>query len=210
MPTMCADELEDLLRRAAAGEREAAGELARRYADPIRDRIRRKLGPTLRARVDTDDIFQSTIATVLGDLDQIDYRGEPAFVAWLATAAENRLRMAGRRHQAGKRDLRRDRRLEAAGGIIGGRTSPTEGAVRGELVDWLKGALEGLPALEREVVRLHSFEGLSFPEIAARLDLPSKDVARRTFKRALRGMGDAFPTERLSGESGPAPEARPG
>ena len=43
-------------------------------------------------------------------------------------------------------------------------------------------AIDDLPAVEREVVRLHHLEGLSQSEIAARLDVPLGTVKSRSFR----------------------------
>jgi RNA polymerase sigma-70 factor (ECF subfamily) len=185
-------EIEDLLRRVTAGDREAAGEIARRYERPIRLAIRRRLGPELRARVDTDDIFQSTIAAALEDVPDLSFRGEGAFVAWLAAVAERRILMKVRHHRARKRDHRRDRPLEAAEGVPGCGTSPTRGAVRGEVTEGIRKAVARLPEGERRVVELHSVEGLSFQEVSDLLGLSGKFQAHRIFQRALKKIGDLY------------------
>ena len=80
--------LGDLVRRAQNGDREAAGELIRRFEGRVRASIRRRLGPNLRQRIDTDDIFQSTIAASLAGLDRFRFEGEDALVAWLTAVAD--------------------------------------------------------------------------------------------------------------------------
>ncbi|MHC4137393.1 MAG: sigma-70 family RNA polymerase sigma factor [Planctomycetota bacterium] len=184
--------LEELVRRAQAGDRAAAGELAQRYEDRVKASIRRRLAPDLRQRVDTDDIFQSTIAASLEDLVGFKYEGEKALVAWLTSVAERRLISAARRHRAGKRDVRRHRPLAAAGSVAGNLTSPTRGAVRAETKASIQRAVARLPAIERRVVELRSYEGLAFREIAERLELADKHAAREVFLSALRKIGDLF------------------
>ena len=179
------ESLEALLRRAAAGDRQAAGELARRYEAPLRAEIRRRLGPDLRARVDTDDIFQSTILESVGSLPAFEFRGEKAYVGWLTLLAERRIRDKARFHRAAKRDQRKEQHLLDAGALASDRTSPTQGAVRSELTQGLRAALAGLPEPDRQVVELHSFEGLGFKEVAERLGLADKNAARYVFQRAL-------------------------
>jgi RNA polymerase sigma-70 factor (ECF subfamily) len=183
-------DIEDLVKRAAGGDSGAAGEISRRVERPLRAAIRQRLGPELRARVDTDDIFQSTIFAALKDLGNFTYQGDGAFMNWLSAIAERRIRMAARKHRAGKRDVRRERSLAAAAEVPGAGTTPTQGVVRGEITERIQTVLPQLPELERRVVELHSFEGRGFPDVARELGLTDKNAARHVFQRALKLMGD--------------------
>jgi RNA polymerase sigma-70 factor (ECF subfamily) len=189
------DELGALVRRAGTGDREAAGEIARRYEGVLRAKIRRRLGRRLRARVETDDIFQSTIAASLLDLEGFEYRGEPEFLGWLTTVAERRIRSAGRFHGAARRDVERERNLSQAGDLAAARTSPTQGAVRSELTEGLRRAIARLPQPDRQVVELRSFKGMGFQEIAEAAGLPDRNAARWVFQRALKKMEDDLESE---------------
>jgi RNA polymerase sigma factor (sigma-70 family) len=183
------DDVENLLRRAAAGDPGAIGEIARRYEEPVRAAIRRRLGAALRARVETDDLFQSTIVASLRSLGSIEYRGEEALIGWFVAMAERRIRDAARRHRAARRDVRRERPLEAAADRPADRTSPTQGAVRNETSRNLREAVDRLPEPDRQAVLLHTFEGLPFGAVAERLGLRDKESARHVFRRALQRMG---------------------
>ena len=187
-------DLESLIRRAADGDANAANELARRYAPGVRAAIRPRLGPELRNRVDTEDILQSTLTASLEDVARLDFRGEKAFVGWLCRVAERRIVDAARRHRAARRDVRREQPLATGDDVIGRGTSPSQAAVRGERARSLREAVAQLPEEERHVVELHSFEGLGFKEVAARLGLKDKERARYLFRRALRKMEDHFGT----------------
>jgi len=181
--------LSDLLRRVADGDRGAANELAVRYEAPVRDAIHRRLGASLRVRVDTDDIFQSTILAAVQELPHFEFVNEKAFLAWLTTIAEWRVRKAARHHRAGKRDLRQERPLGVEHDVAGSGTTPTQGAVRREIAAGIRQAVTRLAPPDRQIVELHSFEGLGFREVAERLGLPDKDVARYRFRRALKSIG---------------------
>ncbi|MHC4223147.1 MAG: RNA polymerase sigma factor [Planctomycetota bacterium] len=188
-------ELGALVRRAGAGDREAAGEIARRYEGLLRARIRRRLGRRLRARVETDDIFQSTIAASLLDLEGFEYRGEQEFLGWLTTVAERRIRSAGRFHGAARRDIERERNVSEAGEVAADRTSPTQGAVRSELAEGLRQAIARLPQPDRRVMEMRSFRGLGFQEIAEATGLSDRNSARWVFQRALKKMEDDLESE---------------
>lgn len=178
-----------LVARAARGDARATEELARRYDAPLRRFVHRRIGPDLRARVDTDDICQSALFAAFESLPKFEFKGERPFVGWLSSIAEQKIRNAGRRHRALRRDARRERTLEHAREVVTPGTSPTQGATRSETVRGIRTALEELPPREREVVRLHSFDGLSFREIADELGLADKSTARRIFLDALKRIG---------------------
>jgi RNA polymerase sigma-70 factor (ECF subfamily) len=180
----------NLLERAAAGEQDAAGELIRRFERPLRVSIRRRLGPELRARVDTDDIFQETSVQAVHALPGFRYSGDRALLAWLAALAERQIQNAARLHRAGKRSLRLERALRESGTYPSPHTSPTQSVARDERTMRLHEAVDRLPEPERTVVRLHSFEGRSFGSIARDLSMTDWSAARRVFLRALRSLGD--------------------
>lgn len=182
-------EVSILVARAARGDPRATEELARRYDPPLRRFVHRRIGPDLRSRVDTDDICQSAFFAAFESLPNFRFRGERPFLSWLSSIAEQKIRNAGRRHRALRRDARRDRALEHAREMPTAGTSPTQGATRSETVRGIRAALEELPPREREVVRLHSFDGRSFREIAEELDLADKSTARRIFLDALKRIG---------------------
>lgn len=183
------EELGELLRRVAAGDRAATNELAARYEAPVRNAIHRRLGASLRVRVDTDDLFQSTIFAAVQELPHFEFVNEKAFLGWLTTIAEWRVRKAARHHRAGKRDVRQERPLGEVHDVAGAGTTPTQGAVRREIADSVRRAVTHLEPPDRRIVELHSFEGLGFREVAERLGLADKDAARYRFQRALKSIG---------------------
>ena len=184
------EDVQTLLRQAAAGDREAAGEVLRHFEGPLRASIQRLLGRELRRRVDAEDIYQSTVTLALKDLDHVDFQGEKALLGWLRRIAEHRIGEVARRHKAAKRDVRKERPLEAAGQSAEERTSPSQGAVRGEVRGRLAEAIARLPDRERRVVELHTYEGLSFQQAAVSMGLKGKSSARHLFQNALHMLGD--------------------
>jgi len=181
-------ELEDLLKRAAAGDKQAAEELVERYDAPLRAAIRRRLGGQLRRRLDTDDIFQSAFVEALDRLAGFEYRSEKEFIGWLAQVAERRIQMQARRHGADKRDIGKDRVLMTRDDRAAELTAPPDRAHKGDVHARLKKAIKKLPEQERRVVEMHTVEGRSFGEIAAALGLKNKDEPRYVFRCALKKL----------------------
>lgn len=188
------EELPELLQRAVGGDSAAADEFVRRYGAPVRAVIHLRVGPELRQRVDTDDLFQSTMNVALNSLQGLSYRGENALVGWLRAIAERRVKMAVRHHRAERRDVRRGVRLETGKSLPGAVTGPPDRAARQEEAERIREAVRGLKPMDREAIELRSFEGLTFREMADRLGLSGVHAARQRFERALKRLGRELDT----------------
>lgn len=173
----------ELAALAQAGDREAFGELVRRYAGQAR-RVARAV---LRHDEDADDAAQDGFLAALRHLGRYD----PArpFGPWLIRIVAN---------QAA--DRRRRRRVRAAE-PLGPRLSneapgPDEAAHRAELRTALREALAMLPERQRLAVVLFDVEGYPHAEIAGMLDVPVGTVrsdvfhARRTLREVLAAWKD--------------------
>lgn len=185
--------IRDLIERVSTGDEAAARELAERYEPQLRANIHGGIGKNLRARLATSDVLQSAMLTALGEMKRFEYRGEPAFIAWLNAITERKILMAARYHSALKRDVRRERyqTLEPALGPDA-QPSPSQGAVEGEVTELIGDAVTRLPTLERRVVRLHTFEGWTFARVSEELGLSGQARARYIFQRALKMLGRAL------------------
>ena len=181
--------LAEVVRAAAHGDRAAADELVRRFSGPVREAIHRRVGAGLRGRVDTEDLLQSTLHVAVRDLPGVEFQGERAFLSWLLTVADRRIRMAARYHRAERRDVRAEQPLPTSPGTPEAQTTPSEGAARSEEHERLRAAVALLDEPDRTVVALRAFEGLAFPEIARRTGLPDEHAARHRYLVALRDMG---------------------
>ena len=68
-------------------------------------------------------------------------------------------------------------------------TRPSEAASRREDTEWVRLALELLPAADRDVLRLREWEKLSFEQVGERLGVGA-NAARMRFARALPKLAD--------------------
>lgn len=175
--------------RARAGDRAAMDALVERYGPLVRSALHATMAPDVRARVDTDDLFQSTMTTALADLRGFVWSDEPSFRAWLLTVARREAQMAGRFHRRQGRTPEREGSPESLDAVAAGRTTPSVAATRGETARRLEEAVQDLDPEERKVVELHSFRGLTFTETARLAGLPGEDAARQLFRRALKRLG---------------------
>jgi len=184
-----AEELRSVVRRAAAGDEEAARSLVRRYEGPLKGIIASGIGDDLRPRIAASDVFQATMVSALADLGRFEWHGEAAFVGWLKTIAERQLLMAARFHNARKRSVAKERLFGTAPARPAEQPSPSQTAVQGEMTQLIRSAVLRLPAAERRVVELHTFEGQSFAAVASQLGLSGAARARYVFQRALKRLG---------------------
>ena len=184
----------DLLRRWHQGDQQALAELVAADGAWITAHVQRRLGPLLRARVDTQDIVQQTLVEVLrsGPRFQVDDRDH--LRALLVRLVENVLRHQARHDRQHKRDVRREQPLQPAGsGTVlqlsaTGQPGPGTQAAAGEQRDWVALALELLDPDDRDVIVWREYDGLPFADIATRLQL-SEAHARVRFQRALPKLG---------------------
>src|SRR5262249_32304923 len=74
-----------------------------------------------------------------------------------------------------------------AGQLIGHMTSPSQAAIRHELQERLRAALDEMDPLDREVLALRHFEELGNNEVAQALNI-TKDAASKRHVRALKRL----------------------
>ncbi|MFO1078272.1 MAG: sigma-70 family RNA polymerase sigma factor [Planctomycetota bacterium] len=186
-------ETAELLLRWANGDDDALADLVAQDAPWIERQVRTRLGNWLRQRVDTQDIVQGTLLTILRTGPRFVCSDRAHLRALLARIVENTIRGEIHHHTAGKRDLRReltapppDRShsvliLDQRAASV---TDPGRAAAAAETRDWLRLALELLEPDDRNAILWREFEGLPFAEVAARLGM-TEDAARMRFGRAL-------------------------
>lgn len=168
---------EELMAEYVAGDHEAFRALYTRYAGRLEGAIRRRI----RSEEAASDIVQEAFVRFHGA--RLDFRDGARVRPWLYTIAFNLARDWGRKH--GRRTM-----VE-----WDERDHPTERddyVVRQEDIDRMRAALDTLDEKHREVIDLHWFEGLSFPEIS---EVTGDGVsalkvrAHRTYKKLRNVLG---------------------
>jgi len=196
-----ADESRELIRRLAAGDRDALEALIERHLPGLRAFVRLHAGAELRARESTSDLCQSACREVLAHADRFRYAGEDAFRHWLYTTAMRKIRNRQRYWLAARRDAQRDVPLVApsspdrsAAALLECYASictPSKDAIAREAIERIETAFEELTSEQREVVLLARVVGLSHREIAARTGR-SEGAVRTFLFRALARLADAM------------------
>jgi RNA polymerase sigma-70 factor (ECF subfamily) len=186
-------ETRDLLRRIAAGDRQAFEELFARYRDYLRQVVEVRLDPKVRARVDASDVVQETQLEAFRRLPDFLARRPMPFRLWLRKTAQERLLVARRRHvEAGRRAVAREvplperSSLLLARGFLAAASTPSQQLDQRELARRVRQALARLPEADREILLLRAFEGLSNQEVACVLNLEPATASKRQGRALLR------------------------
>jgi RNA polymerase sigma-70 factor (subfamily 1) len=183
------EELKGWIEAARAGDEDAVRHILELYGQQVRRTVGRRMGPALRARADSEDVLQSAMVFALANLADFEFRGEAAFVGWLSAIAAQQVGQLVRHHGAKRRDLAREQRLSQAPPLRADDTTVSQAAARSDDRASLRDALTHLEKPDCDVVRLRSFDGLAFGEVAERLGLADQDAARYIYRRALKSLG---------------------
>ena len=177
---MEADDL-SLVRKARAGDDGAFQALVVRYQ-------RKVYAVALGIVRDTDtawDVAQEAFVRAHGHLSELE--GTEAFAKWLFRITSHLAIDSVRRERRSLKDSVEDvaeADLQAGGeGILSTPLGldPSDNALRRELAGRMTEALAQLPEIHREILVLRELEGLSYEELAERLDIQKGTVMSRLF-----------------------------
>lgn len=174
--------LPGLVQRYRQGDPQAADELFAYYAQRLSRLAEQFIARRLGGRIEGDDVVQSVFRTFFRRCAAGEFRIDSSAQLWqlLVKITMLKARAQGRRHTAGKRDVR----LEQAGGdgdwlaaVADREPGPEEAVI---LMDQVEALLQGLPELHCRVLELR-LGGHSVADIATQLH-----VARQTVYRAMK------------------------
>jgi RNA polymerase sigma-70 factor (ECF subfamily) len=185
---------EQMLRAAQAGDAATLGRLLELYRRYLKVLARVQIGQRLQGKVDASDLVQETFLEAHQNFARFRGSSEPELVRWLRQILAANLADLFRRYLGTQgRDVRLEREIEAAfdrssvmldRGLVAGGSSPSQQAARREQAVLLADALEQLPENYREVLVLRHLEGLTFPEVAKRMER-SQDSVEKLWMRGL-------------------------
>ena len=192
---------QQLVALAQAGDASALDQLCGVYAERIRRIVRLRMGPELRAQLESMDLVQEVLIGAVKDLGDFTYCSEGDFLHWLSSIVENTIRDYVDRVHAAKRDVRRQvslNRMAARAdrpqpdvGLPAITTTPSVVLSLREELDRLERAMDRLKPEYREVLMLAKIEGLSCKEIAVRLNKRPAAVAM-SLSRAIVALTHLF------------------
>lgn len=186
---------EEIVRRVRAGDESAGRLLFDRHLPKLRAAARRRLPENLRRKVADSDVVQEAYLAAFLGLGHFEDRGDGSFERWLRGILDKKIADEVRRFQRGKRDPRREVRLDSRSDAAvpprAKTASPSSVAAAAEEGGALRAVLAGLPEDYRTVIRLVHEDGLSLAE-AGRLMDRSPDAARMLYSRAVAKVADGM------------------
>ena len=176
---------EKLFLLAGGGDRDALGQLVRRYEKPLFGLlVRLTNGDWHRA----DDFFQETFLHAMRAVRT--FKAHKQFKPWLVAIAVNLVRDEARKRKAhGEVGLESTKGTEAGAQwpeLVAAGDGPADSALRRDEAEQVQKALGGLTDLEREVVLLHFYNSLTLQETAEALAVPLGTVKSRLHAALMR------------------------
>ncbi len=184
------------------GDQQALAVFFSRHRERLRRMIDFRLDARLRGRVSTSDVLQEAYIDALKRLPH--FVADPAvpFFIWLRSVTVQRLIDVHRQHLGAQlRSAAKEVRLGAGNAIeassekmaelIGDFTSPSQALHRGEVRERLRGALDRLDPIDREVLALRDFEELTNNEVATLLGIKTAAASKR-YVRAIERLKEAL------------------
>ena len=172
---------------AQQGNREALGrllEMCRRY---LLLAANQELTPALRAKVAPSDIVQDTMMEAGRDFPRFHGTNEEELLAWLRGILRHNATNVRRHFETEKRQMAREvplAEVPQSNMPLEQTESPSRQALAHEQDEQLECAMRRLPEHYRQVLVLHTSEGLTFAQIAEKMDSTAEAV-RKQWGRAV-------------------------
>jgi RNA polymerase sigma factor (sigma-70 family) len=173
-----------LLQRQRAGEKDALEALLSEILPWLHREVSRAMGSQPRVTQDSMDLVQTAVLNFLAWGPRFQPRDGGQFRALLRRIALNEL-IDQRRRSALIREGRQLDSLGSASNPLSGFAAaglsslqPSRAAEKREELEWVRLALQFLPAEERQLILLSEVEGLEWAAVARELGLASADAAR--------------------------------
>ncbi len=159
-----------------------------------------RLDPVVARRIDTDDVLQEAWMAALQRVPNFIENQALSMFVWLRLIVCQtivdlhrhhlgaQMRDAYREASLGSLDLTRSTTHSIAARLLATVTSPSGAAMRSEVAEQLRLAIDGMDPIDREVLALRHFEELANHEVAEVLDIEQKAASIR-YVRAVKRLG---------------------
>jgi len=195
------DEFLSLIDKARGGDEAASGRLLQSYSRYLTLLARVQIGRRLRRKVDEADIVQETMMEAHRQIASFRGGSEREMLAWLRRILAGKIALTLRHYLDIKaRDINLERELavqidQSASALdvdlAASISSPSQRASRREQALLLADALGELPSDYREAIILRNLEGLSFADVAVRMER-SEDAVQKLWVRGLAMLRQAL------------------
>ena len=176
-----------------SGQEEGLKALLEEHLPWIRRHVKKRLGPLLRRKGETEDFVQDAVVQFLRYGPKIRIMDGNRFRALLTKIVENTLRDQYDRFTAYRRNLAKERPLPEDTRLLldpprKGVESPSHAACENEREAWIRLGMELLEPNDREMLIFRQWNKMTFPEIAKHLGISEKAAWMR-HNRALVELG---------------------
>lgn len=180
-----------LLELARSRDPRAIEQLFRKAYPQLLQAARFRLGPSLRARLDTLDLAQTAYHAAFRDLEKYRYEGKGSFTRWLLGILENKIRNSLEFFKAQRRDMRKEVALDSGEPIAAAGPSPAERLEEAEDRERLEAAMDALDEDHREVIVNRYYLGMPWAEIGEQMGR-SEEAAQMLCNRALAKLKSVY------------------
>lgn len=193
--------MEELIEQAKAGDERALLELFQSHRDRLARMINLRMDRRIQARVSESDVLQEAYLILAQQLPNYSKKPDLPFFLWLRRIAGQCLAKIHRRHLGQEmRSVNREVRyanqvapdassVYMAAELIDQLSSPSVKAVRNEMLEQVKSAIDSLSEGDREIIALRHGELLSNEEIAILMEISNKAASMR-YTRAILKLKD--------------------
>ena len=189
---------QQLLAQIADGDGNAVNGLMERHRVALRRLVELRLDRGLAQRLDASDVVQDVLIEAHSRLENYLKNPQIPFHLWLRQMAKDRMIDLHRQHHALRRDVSRERALDApavsdasmvalAANLAASELTPAAAALQKEFQERFRMALAELPEDDQEILTLRHAEQLGNSEVAQILKL-SPAAAGMRYLRALRRL----------------------
>jgi RNA polymerase sigma-70 factor (ECF subfamily) len=205
------NDLRELLARAREGGEKGISELLQHYRGYMLLLAAARFPKRLQPRFSPSDLVQETMLKAHRHFSRFQGQSEGELLAWLRQVLVSKLATFVEQHVAvAKRDIRREVSLAQLDGELGepiqlepvlsmSGESPSARVQQSEEAALLAERLAELPARYREVLVLRNMQGLSFEEVAARMNR-SPGTTRMVWLRAIERLREVYRRAEKHGE----------
>jgi RNA polymerase sigma-70 factor (ECF subfamily) len=197
------DETDRLLRDAARGDQAALRSLLERHREKLRRMVALRLDSRVAARVDASDVVQEALLDAARKLVDYERHRPLPFYPWLHRLTSERLAVVHRRHRRGARNVGREQQTSSwpddsavllVDRLVTVDTTPGHSLVREESRQRVHAALARLSPADREILVMRYLEDLTFPEIAAILEI-GESAAKMRHLRSIERIRSVLKTD---------------
>jgi RNA polymerase sigma-70 factor (ECF subfamily) len=178
----------ELLAAIERGDDDALDTLLANHRDYLKRIVNNRIEPDLRVRLDPSDVVQETMMVASQRIDDYLARRPTSFRVWLRGKAIERLINERNRHQALKRDVRKEVALHDVSSMAIAKHLQLERAsqvaIRQEVLQGVHAAMQQLSASDRDILVMRHAEELTNNEAAEVMEI-SPDAASKRYGRAV-------------------------